>query len=255
MSGDYGHFAKFLEPGALVFLERLAIAPGTRVLDVACGAGQTAIPAARAGALVTGVDIASNLIEQARDRAVSEKLDVRFAVADAEMLPCKDSSFDLVLSLIGAMFAPRADRVAAELLRVCRPGGRIAMGNWTAGGHVGQMTKVVARHVSPSLLTGALKWGDEATVRERLQHGVAKLDLTRRMYPISYPFPPADVVEFHRLYHGPTNRAFAELDVAAQGALRSDLARLWSANNLAGGDSTHVEAEFLEVNAVLPGEE
>jgi hypothetical protein len=151
------------------------------------------------------------------------------------------------------MFAPRADRVAAELLRVCRPGGRIAMGNWTGGGHVGQMTKVVARHVAPSLLAGALKWGDEATVRERLQHGVAELDLTRRMYPISYPFPPADVVEFHRLYHGPTNRAFAELDTGAQGVLRSDLERLWSVNNLAGGGMTHVEAEFLEVIGVRRG--
>ena len=250
MSGDYGHFAKYLEPEALRFLSRVAIAPGTRVLDVACGAGQTAIPAARAGALVTGLDIASNLIEQARNRAAAEQLEVRFAVADAEMLPCDDSSFDLVLSLIGAMFAPRADRVAAELLRVCRPGGRIAMGNWTAAGHVGQMTRIIGRHVSPSLLSLALKWGDEVTVRERLQRGVSQLDLTRRMYPISYPFPPAEVVEFHRVYHGPTNRAFAELSAAQQGALRRDLELLWSANNLAGGGSTHVEAEFLEVIAV-----
>ena len=128
-SGDYGHFAQYLEPGALEFLERLKIAPGTRVLDLGCGAGQIAIPAAKAGAEVTGIDIAANLIGQARKRAADEGVTVRFEVADAEELPFPDGSFDLVVSLIGAMFAPRPDRVAAEMERVCRHGGRIAMAN------------------------------------------------------------------------------------------------------------------------------
>jgi len=131
MSGDYGHFAKYLEPGALEFLSRIHIEPGTRVLDVACGAGQTAIPLSQAGAKVTGIDIATNLIEQARARAQAENLDVRFDEGDAEMLPYEDGSFDIVISLIGAMFAPRPELVAAELKRVCRPGGKIIMGNWT----------------------------------------------------------------------------------------------------------------------------
>ena len=149
MAGDYGHFAKELEPGALEFLSRLSVTPGTRLLDVGCGAGQTAIPAARAGARVTGVDIAANLIEQARARAKAEGLDVRFDEGDAEALAYDDGSFDLVISLIGAMFAPRPDRVAAELVRVCRSGGRIVMANWTAEGFVGQMFKTIGNHVPP----------------------------------------------------------------------------------------------------------
>ena len=125
MSGDYGHFATYLEAGALDFLSRIQIEPGARVLDVASGAGQTAIPMSRAGAKVTGIDIATNLIEKARDRAQAENLDARFEEGDAELLPYPDGSFDIVISLIGAMFAPRPELVAAELKRVCRPGGRI----------------------------------------------------------------------------------------------------------------------------------
>jgi ubiquinone/menaquinone biosynthesis C-methylase UbiE len=134
MAGDYGHFAKFLEPDALAFLARLDLKPGsTRLLDVACGAGQIVIPAARAGIEATGVDIATNSILRARERAAEEGLTAlaRFDEGDAEALPYADASFDVVSSLFGAMFAPRPERVAAELLRVCRPGGRIVMGNWT----------------------------------------------------------------------------------------------------------------------------
>lgn len=251
MAGDYGHFATYLEPGALEFLARLAVAPGTRMLDVACGAGQIAIPAARAGARVTGIDIASNLVEQARARAKAEGVDARFDEGDAEMLSYEDAAFDLVVSLIGAMFAPRPERVAAELVRVCRPGGRIAMANWTPEGHVGQMFKIIGKHVPPPpLMASPVKWGDDATVRERLQDGIAKLDTTKRLYPMRYPFPPAEVVEFFRVYYGPTNRAFAALDAAGQSALRHDLEQLWAGNNRARDGSTHVEAEYLEVVAI-----
>jgi SAM-dependent methyltransferase len=250
-SGDYGHFATYLEPGALEFLERLAVAPGTRMLDVACGAGQIAIPAARAGVRVTGIDIAPNLIEQARERARAEGVDVRFEEGDAEQLPYEDASFDLVVSLIGAMFAPRPERVAAELLRACRPGGRIAMANWTPEGHVGQMFKIIGKHVPPPpIMASPVKWGDDATVRERLQDGVTKLDTTKRMYPMRYPFSPAEVVEFFRVYYGPTHRAFAALDDAGQAALREELEQLWSGNNRASDGSTDVQAEYLEVLAI-----
>ncbi|MGA8148365.1 MAG: methyltransferase domain-containing protein [Gallionellaceae bacterium] len=250
MAGDYGHFATYLEPGALDFLGRLAVAPGTRMLDVACGAGQIAIPAARAGAQVQGIDIASNLIEQARSRAKAEGVDARFEEGDAEMLSYEDGSFDLVVSLIGAMFAPRPELVSAELRRVCRPGGRIAMANWTPEGLVGQMFKIIGKHVPPPpLMTSPVKWGDDATVRERLRDGISKLEITKRMYPMHYPFQPAEVVEFFRVYYGPTNRAFAALDSAGQSALRHDLEQLWSGNNRAGDGSTHVEAEYLEVVA------
>src|SRR4028119_331012 len=129
MAGDYGHFAKYLEPGALEFLERLPLQAGMRMLDVACGAGQISIPAARAGARVTGVDIATNSIEQARARAQDEGLDARFEEGDAEMLPYEDASFDLVTSLFGALFAPRPERVASELGRACRPGRAVGGGD------------------------------------------------------------------------------------------------------------------------------
>lgn len=251
MSGNYGHFAKYLEPGALEFLERLRIEPGTRMLDVACGAGQIAIPAARAGARVTGIDIASNLVEQARTRASAEHVDVRFDEGDAEMLPYENASFDLVVSLIGVMFAPRPECVAAELLRVCRSGGRIAMANWTPEGHVGQMFKIIGKHVPPPpLMAPPVKWGDEATVRERLSPGAASIHTVKRMYPMRYPFPPAEVVEFFFTYYGPTNRALATLDAAGQAALRQDLERLWTENNRARDGSTDVDAEYLEVVAI-----
>lgn len=251
MSGDYGHFATFLEPGALEFLARLTAVPGTRMLDVACGAGQLAIPAARAGVHATGVDIAANLIKQAQVRARAESLDARFDEGDAEMLPYDDAAFDLVVSLFGAMFAPRPERVAAELLRVCRPGGRIAMGNWTPEGHVGQMFKIIGKYVPPSpLMASPLQWGDDATVRERLQNGAASLITTKRLYPMHYPFAPAEVVEFFRTYYGPTNKAFAALDAAGQSALRRDLEQLWAGNNRARNGTTQVESEYLEVVAI-----
>src|SRR4028119_2091218 len=172
MAGDYGHFAKYLEPGAMEFLARLPVQTGTRMLDVACGAGQISIPAARAGARVTGVDIATNSIERARARAREEGLDARFDEGDAEELPYGDASFDVVASLFGAMFAPRPERAAAVWVRVCRPGGRIVMGNWTPEGFVGQMFKVIGKHVPPpALMPSPLLWGDEARVRERAGGG------------------------------------------------------------------------------------
>lgn len=251
MSGDYGHFARYLEFGALEFLDRLTVGPGTRMLDVACGAGQIAIPAARAGVRVTGVDIAPNLIEQARARARAEGVDARFDEGDAEMLPYDDAAFDLVVSLMGAMFAPRPDRVAAELVRVCRPGGRIVMANWTPECHLGQMFKIIGKHLRPPvIMPSPLEWGDEATTRERLRDGIATLDITRRRYPMRYPFPPADVADFYFVYFGPTNRALAALDAAARSALRNDLERLWAENNRAHDGSTYIEAEYLEVVAI-----
>jgi ubiquinone/menaquinone biosynthesis C-methylase UbiE len=249
MAGDYGHFSQFLEPGALEFLARLEVAPGTRMLDIGCGAGQIAIPAARAGAEVTGIDIASNLIEQARQRAADAGVKVRFEEADAEELPFPDASFDLVVSLIGAMFAPRPDRVAAEMLRVCRPGGRIAMANWTPEGLVGQMFKILGKQLPPPLMPSPLKWGDEACVRERFGQRVSKLTTTRRLYPMRYPFSPAEVVEFFFQFFGPALRAMESLDERHQAALRQELTQLWSVNNKAKDGTTFVEAEYLEVKA------
>jgi SAM-dependent methyltransferase len=251
MSGDYGHFATYLEPGALEFLSRINVEPGARVLDVACGAGQIAIPMARAGAKVTGIDIATNLIEQARARAKAENLDARFDEGDAEMLPYEDGSFDIVVSLIGAMFAPRPELVAAELKRVCRPGGKIIMGNWTPGGFVGQMFKIHGKHVPPpAIMAPPVKWGDEETVRERFKDGVSHLKLSRRLYPFRYPFAPSEVVEFFRTYYGPSHKAFAALDTERQVALRRDLEQLWTEYNTATDGTTAIESEYLEVIAI-----
>jgi SAM-dependent methyltransferase len=217
------------------------------LLDVACGSGQLALMAAKDGLDVTGVDIASNLVERARARAQAEGLRARFEEADAEALPFEDASFDMVASLIGAMFAPRPDLVAKELLRVCRPGGTIAMANWTPQGFVGQMFKTVSTFIAPSGMPSPVLWGDETTVRERLGKGLSTLNLARRHYTLSYPFPPSEVVEFFRLYYGPINQAFGSLDAGGRERLRRELEALWSAHNRAGRECTTVFAEYLEV--------
>jgi SAM-dependent methyltransferase len=250
MAGDYDRFSRYMESGAREFYERLEIAPGSRLLDVGCGSGQLALMAAKDGLDVTGVDIASNWVARARARAEAEGLRVRFEEADAEALPFEEASFDVVASLIGAMFASRPALVAKELLRVCVPGGTVAMVNWTAQGFVGQMFKTVAKFIAPSGMPSPVLWGDEATVRERLGKGLSDLRLVRRHYTFNYPFPPSEVVELFRLYYGPTNQAFASLDARAQEDLRRELESLWSAHNAAGRDCTVVQAEYLEVIGV-----
>lgn len=250
MTGDYDRFSRYMEGGARDFYERLSIAPGSRLLDVACGAGQLALLAAREGVDATGVDIATNLVQRARARARAEGLRATFHEADAEDLPFEEGEFDTVVSLIGAMFAPGPDRVARELLRVCSPGGTVAMANWTASGFVGRMFRTISRFIAPSGMPSPLLWGDETTVRERLGSGVSELDLTRRHYVFDYPFPPEDVVEFFRLYYGPTHRAFASLDGAARDTLRRELVDLWTAGNQAEHGVTVVQAEYLEVIAL-----
>lgn len=249
-AGDYGLIAKGLEKSAKEFLARASVAPGDRVLDVACGTGQLAIPAARAGARVTGIDIAENWIAQAKERAKAEGLDVRFEVGDAEAMPYEDGEFDIVLSLIGAMFAPRPERVASELLRVTRSGGRIVMGNWTAEGFVGDFFKTVANYAPPPPMPSPLLWGDEATVRERFGGGVAELNFTRSMLHFDYPMPPADVAEHYLEHFGPTRQAVAGLDRDGREALRGDLEKLWRNANQAGDGTTQVDAEILEVVAI-----
>ena len=250
MAGDFGQIARSIEAAAEDFIERLEIEPGARVLDVACGTGNLAIPAARAGAVVTGVDIATNLVEQARTRAASEGVSIQFDEGDAENLPYADAAFDLVVTMYGAMFAPRPELVAAELTRVCRPGGRIAMANWTPEGFIGQMFKITGKHVTPPPnMPSPLKWGDEETVRERLREGIAEIRFARRICVFEYPFTPAEVVEFFRLYYGPTQRAFAALDEDKQAALRKDLEQTWTEHNQASDSTTRVDAEYLEALA------
>ena len=251
-AGDYGTFAKYMEPGAIEIFTSWNIKPGEKMLDVGCGAGQTAIPAAKNGVKVTGVDIASNLIEQAQARAQAEGLDSTFEEGDAEQLNFPDASFDVVISLIGAMFAPQPDKVAAELLRVCRPGGRIFMGNWTPQGLPGQMFKTIGKYIPPPPnVQPPPLWGDEDTVRQRLGQGTNSLKLTRRLYPSwHYPFPVEKVIEFFGQYFGPIHRAFNNLEEAPKTSLRQDLEQLFSQFNRATDDTTTLEGELLEVEAI-----
>ncbi|MET0647688.1 MAG: class I SAM-dependent methyltransferase [Pyrinomonadaceae bacterium] len=249
MSGDFDRVAQVYERDAAAFVERLALAPGTRVLDVACGTGNLSFPAARAGAEVTGIDIATNLIQTARGRAGAEGLTIHFDEGDAEQLPYAPASFDVVMSMFGAMFAPRPETTAEELLRVCRPGGRVAMANWTPAGFIGQMFKTTAAHVVPPDIPSPLLWGDEATVRGRLRDGAAELYFNRRTVSFRLHMTPEQTVDFFREWYGPTLKAFASLDRDGQAALHRDLTRLWSEHNRATDGTTHVESEYLEVVA------
>ena len=247
-SGDFGRIAAGYVRGAGEFIARLELGAGEQVLDVACGTGNLAIPAARTGATVTGVDIAPNLVAQAKARAAAESLAISFDVGNAEQLPYDDASFDTAVTMFGAMFAARPERAAAELLRVTRSGGRIAMANWTPTGFIGQMLKAtVAYAPAPVGIASPLLWGTEDAVRDRLGAGCESLILSRRTIAFEYPVSPEQVVTEFRLWYGPTLRAFASLDDQGRASLRRDLERLWTEHNRADDGTTRVESEYLEV--------
>ena len=249
-AGNYDYFSRYMESSAVQFLDRLDVPAGSSVLDVACGSGQLGLIVARRGLQVWGCDIAANSIAAARGRAQAEGLDAQFDEGDAEALPYPDARFDLVASIFGAMFAPRPSLVVKELLRVCRPGGRIAMANWTKEGFIGQMFRAITKFIAPQGMPSPVLWGDEATVRERFGSDVSALRLTRVNYRFDYPFPPAGVVEFFREHYGPTTRAFEVVSETDRQALRDELVSLWDANNLASEPNrTMVDSEYLEVVA------
>ncbi len=250
-SGDFGRIAAAYAPGAAEFVDRLAVKPGNVVLDVACGTGNLAIPAAKRGADVIGLDIVPDLIEQARANAATEGVAAEFEIGDAESMPYEDGAFDVVMSMFGAMFTPRPIVVAAELKRVCKPGGFIAMANWTPAGFIGHMFRTTGKHVPPpASMPSPLLWGDEETVRERFGTGVADLRMEPREIDFVLPFGPVETVEHFRNFYGPIRKAFEFLDADAQSALRRDLEELWAANNRAQDGSTRVVSEYLEVRVV-----
>jgi SAM-dependent methyltransferase len=252
-TGDYGRIAHGMQASAEAFLADQAPAPGTRVLDVACGTGQLAIPAARAGARATGLDLAPAWIAQAKARAAAEGVSAAFDVGDAEALPYPDASFDLVVSLIGAMFCPRPERVTAELLRVCRPGGRVVLGNWTAEGRIGALFRLLAGYVPPPAgMPSPLLWGDPDTVRARFaRHGLDPA-LRRRHLQFRYDLPPTATADHYLTHFGPLVRAAERLDAANRAALRADLAAFWTRHNTATDGGTELAGEILEVTAVRP---
>jgi ubiquinone/menaquinone biosynthesis C-methylase UbiE len=250
MAGDYDIFSRYLETDAYLFYRRLDVQNDAKLLDVACGTGQLALIAARHGLEVSGCDIARNWIERARDRASAEGLKANFEEGDAEALPYADASFDVVTSLVGAMFAPQPDLVASEMVRVTRPGGKIAMANWTPQGFVGQMFKTIAKYIAPNGMPSPVLWGDEATVRERFKEGVLDLKCTLRFYQFEYPFGPETVVQFFRDTYGPMAKAFASLDTEGQEKLTKELVELWSSHNRHPRQGTLVDSEYLEVIAI-----
>ena len=249
-AGDYDRVSRYTQGEAEGFYRRLAVRPGSRLLDVGCGSGQLALIAARNGVDATGVDIAENLIERARERARVEGLSARFHEADAEDLPFADAAFDVVTSLAGAMFAPRPEVVAEEILRVCRPGGTIAMANWTRQGFIGKMFGLISSFVAPPGMREPMLWGDEAEVRTLFGSDVSSLEFARRNTVLNFPFPPGEVVRFFREYHGPMNRAFASLNRAGRLKLEAEMEELWSTHNVAQCGLTKIDAEWLELVAI-----
>jgi ubiquinone/menaquinone biosynthesis C-methylase UbiE len=249
-SGDFGQVAKIIMPCAEEFMSSLPLNSAMSVLDVACGSGNLAVIAARNGCATSGVDIASNLVAQARERAAAEKLDINFLEGDAEALPFPERSFDAVVSMYGAMFAPRPDVIASELYHVTKPGGFVAMANWTPEGFIGKMFEVFKRHLPPPPVPSVMLWGHEPTVRERMK-AFSEVKLTRRMAVMRYPFPPAEAVDFFRRYYGPTGKAFDALSPDKQTALYDDLVELQGVHNVSNTPgTTENHAEYLEVVAV-----
>lgn len=253
-SGDFGQIARSIENVAEEFMARQPLRPGMQVLDVACGTGNLAMIAARSGCVVNGIDIAANLLVQARARATAEGLIINFEEADAEALPFMGDTFDLTVSMFGVMFTPQPLIAAGELQRVTKPGGQIALANWTPEGFIGKMFSVFKAHLPPppAGVPSPMDWGNETIVRERLKQGFTNVRLTRRMAMMRYPFPPAETVEFFRKYYGPTLRAFESLPENAQTALRRDLVDLQTRHNRATEPgTTEVAAEYLEVIATV----
>lgn len=249
-AGNFARVAEYTAAVANDFIERRHLKAGSRVLDVACGSGNLCIPAAKAGAIVTGVDIAPNLLDEARARALRESVDIAFDEGDAEQLPYQNDAFDLVVSMFGAMFAPRPDVVARELARVCRPAGQIVMANWSPTGFIGDVFRITGNHVAPPAgVPSPLRWGDETAVRQRLDEHVTEIRISRQIAMLVFPFSVADTVEFYRINYGPTLRAFAALSDTGQAALRADLERLYDQKNVATDGTTKIAAEYLEVVA------
>ena len=256
--GDFTRIAETMRQSGEELVESLGIDPGTAVLDVGCGDGTTALPAAQRGAHVLGVDIAANLVAAGNARAMAAGLDnLRFYQGDASRLTSvADSSFDLVISIFGAMFAPRPFDVAHEMVRVTRPGGRIVMGNWIPGDPtlVAQILKISSAYTPPPPegFVSPMTWGDEAQVRERFEAaGIPAKNI--RCEPATWVFrhdgPPAELLALFRNFYGPTMNAFEAAENGGRAHLAGELATLFNAQNR-GGDSTEIPATYLKVTVL-----
>lgn len=249
-SGDYSCIATRIHSTAEHLVGTADLQAGWKVLDVATGSGNAALAAARCGCEVTGVDYVPELLERARERAAVERLEIEFREGDAEALPFPDGEFDAVISTFGVMFAPNQERAAAELLRVTRPGGRIALANWTPEGFIGAMFRTVSGFVPPPVgLASPVLWGKESRLRELFGAGVSELRVQPRDFVFRFR-SAEEFVEVFRRFYGPTYKAFdavgAERAAEFAAALES-LARQWNRNT---GAPLAIPSTYVEVVAV-----
>lgn len=253
-SGDYSAVGAILQLISERLVEAADLEAGWRVLDVAGGSGNASLAAARAGCEVVCTDYVPSLLDRARERAAAERLPIEVQQADAEALPFADASFDAVLSVIGAMFAADHGRAAAELVRVCRPGGTIALASWTPDSFVADMFRTVASHVpQPAVLQSPARWGSEDVLAELLGDGVTDVGHRRRTYTFRFR-SPEHFVGFFREHYGPTHRAFAALEADERKALHADLVALVARADVRGGTgSVAVPATYLETVARRAG--
>jgi ubiquinone/menaquinone biosynthesis C-methylase UbiE len=251
-SGDFAIIGTTLQIVGETLCEAVDVRAGERVIDVAAGNGNATLAAARRFARVTSTDYVAHLLDKGAARATAEGLSVAFTTADAEALPFDDGSFDVALSTFGVMFAPDAQRAAAELARVVRPGGRIGLASWTPTGFLGDLFKVVGRFAPPPAgVDSPMQWGDEARIEALFaQHG--RIAMTRRNFMFRY-HSAAHWIEVFRDFYGPTHKAFASLDEAGQRKLHAELIDLLASRNTAGPSSLVLPGEYLEVVVTLDG--
>ena len=244
-SGDFAVIGTTLQIVGEVLCEELDLRAGERVLDVAAGNGNATLAAARRFGRVTSTDYVPALLERGRLRAEAEGLDVTFEVADVEALPYSPDSFDVVVSTFGVMFAPEHGQSASELMRVCRPGGRIGLASWTPEGFLGDLFRLVARHVPPIPgVRSPLLWGTDAHVQE-LFGSATSIRHARRHFAFRYR-SAEHWVEIFRTFYGPVHKAFAALPAEGQAALESDLIALLQKADRGGAAGLVVPAEYLE---------
>jgi ubiquinone/menaquinone biosynthesis C-methylase UbiE len=246
-SGDFAIIGTTLQIVGETLCEAADLRAGSKVLDVCAGNGNCSLAAARRWCDVTSTDFVPALLEQGRRRAEAERLPVTFQEADAEALPFADGTFDVVLSSFGVMFTPNHARAAGELLRVCRPGGRIGLANWTPGGFIGQLFGVIGRHAPPPpALTPPSRWGTEAYLDQLFGSGAAAIQTTAREFVFRYR-SPQHWVEVFRTWYGPVRNTFAALPVEKQEQLELDLLSLIALFNRSGDATMVVSGEYLEV--------
>ena len=248
-TGDYAVVGATLAITSELLCEAVDLRANQRVLDVATGSGNAAIAAARRWCDVTGTDYVPSLLERARERATTEHLAVTFQEGDAEAIAFPDASFDVVLSTFGVMFAPNQEKAAHELLRVCKPGGKIGLVNWTPDGYIGQMFRVIGKYVPPAAgLKSPTLWGTEARLRELFGDGITSLQITKRNFVFRYR-SAAHWLEVFRTYYGPMQKAFAALDTTKQAEMARDLTDLLLKFNHSGDATLAAPSEYLEIVA------